>query len=74
MIGVDPEFQGLGLGSELTLAGLESLHDRAPSRACCTSTGTTARRRRLYERLGFTVTRRDRAYRATIEPEELARR
>ena len=30
--------------------------------------------RPMYERLGFTVTRRDRAYRATIEPEEPARR
>ncbi len=74
VIGVDPAFQGLGLGSELTLAGLESLHDRGAVEGMLYVDGDNRPAQTTYERLGFTVTRRDRAYRATIEPEELARR
>ncbi len=58
VIGVDPAFQGLGLGSELTLAGLESLHDRGAVEGMLYVDGDNRPAQTMYERLGFTVTRR----------------
>ena len=62
VIGVDPDFQGLGLGSQLTLAGLESIVARGVETAILyvDSANTTAVA--MYERLGFTVHRVDVAF------------
>ncbi len=68
VIGVDPDFQGLGLGSQLTLAGLESIVARGVETAILyvDSANTTAVA--MYERLGFTVHRVDIAFTAEISP------
>lgn len=63
VIAVDPDFQGLGLGKELTLAGLDHMSDRGITDAMLYVDGHNATARRLYERLGFVVHRTDRAFR-----------
>lgn len=50
-VGVDPAFQGNGLGSAVTAAGLAMLDERAAAVALETS---DERNVRLYQRLGFT--------------------
>lgn len=62
VIGVDPDFQGLGLGKELTLAGLDHIVDRGMPRALLYVAGENSTAKSLYEHLGFTVHRTDRAY------------
>lgn len=62
VIGVDPDFQGLGLGKELTLAGLDHLGDHGISHALLYVDGANTTARQMYERLGFHVHRTDRAY------------
>lgn len=63
VIGVDPDFQGLGLGRELTLAGLDHMVDAGIERALLYVDGANVAARALYERLGFAVERTDRAFR-----------
>jgi mycothiol synthase len=67
VIGVDPDFQGLGLGKELTLAGLDYLSDHGVTDALLYVDGSNATARALYERLGFAVHRTDRAFSRTVE-------
>jgi mycothiol synthase len=62
VIGVDPDFQGLGLGSQLTLAGLDHMVSRGASEALLYVAAENATAVAMYERLGFTVRRTDRAY------------
>jgi mycothiol synthase len=62
VIGVDPDFQGLGLGSQLTLAGLDHMVSRGASEALLYVAAEHATAVAMYERLGFTVSRVDRAY------------
>jgi mycothiol synthase len=63
VIGVDPARQGSGLGRSLVLAGLADLHDRrrAPV-GMLFAAATNDAALRLYESIGFTVARVDRAY------------
>jgi mycothiol synthase len=65
VIGVDPDFQGLGLGWALTEAGLAWLAAQglATGMLYVDATNTTARA--LYDRLGFVLHHVDRLY----EPE-----
>jgi mycothiol synthase len=62
VIGVDPDFQGLGLGSQLTLAGLDHMVDRGASMALLYVAAENTTAVTMYERLGFAVQRVDRAY------------
>jgi mycothiol synthase len=66
VIGVDPEFQGLGLGRQLTLAGLDSIARRGVDIGMLYVDAANAPALAMYERLGFTVHRTDRAYTATL--------
>jgi mycothiol synthase len=62
VIGVDPDYQGLGLGTQLTLAGLDHMVFRGASEALLYVAAENAAATTMYERLGFTVERVDRAY------------
>lgn len=62
VIGVDPDFQGLGLGKQLTLAGLDHLAGKGITRAMLYVAAENTTALAMYERLGFTVHRVDRAY------------
>jgi len=62
VIGVDPDFQGLGLGSQLTLAGLASIAERDVRTGMLYVDGENHVAVTMYERLGFRVHRTDRAY------------
>jgi mycothiol synthase len=67
VIGVDPDFQGLGLGSQLTLAGLDHMVSRGASEALLYVAAENATAVAMYERLGFTISRVDRAYVGEID-------
>jgi mycothiol synthase len=62
VIGVDPDFQGLGLGKQLTLAGLDSIARRGISIGMLYVDGDNTAAMRLYEGLGFTVHQTKRTY------------
>jgi mycothiol synthase len=62
VIGVDPDFQGLGLGKQLTLAGLDHMVDRGASEALLYVAAADTTATTMYDRLGFVVRRVDRAY------------
>jgi mycothiol synthase len=62
VIGVDPDYQGLGLGTQLTLAGLDHMVARRASEALLYVAAENAAATAMYERLGFAVRRVDRAY------------
>ena len=66
VVGVDPDFQGLGLGRQLTLAGLDSIHRRGVDTAMLYVDAANTPARTMYKRLGFTVSRTDRAYTGTV--------
>ncbi len=68
VIGVDPDYQGLGLGTQLTLAGLAHMVDRGASAALLYVAGENTAATTMYERLGFTVYRVDRAYVGEVSP------
>ncbi|HWM21778.1 MAG TPA: mycothiol synthase [Ilumatobacteraceae bacterium] len=62
VIGVDPDFQGLGLGKQLTLAGLDSIARREVSVGILYVDADNTAAVNLYTGLGFTIHRTDRAY------------
>jgi mycothiol synthase len=66
VIGVDPDHQGTGLGRALVAAGLESLGGRGVRTGLLYVDGANAPAVGLYRALGFTVHRRDRAYRREV--------
>jgi mycothiol synthase len=66
VVGVDPDFQGLGLGRQLTLAGLDSISRRGVDTGMLYVDAANTPARTLYEHLGFTVSRTDRAYTGAV--------
>lgn len=68
VIGVDPDFQGRGLGRQLTLAGLASIAERGVGTGMLFVDGDNTAAVTMYERLGFTVHRVDRAFTADVPP------
>ena len=68
VIGVDPDFHGLGLGRALTVAGLRNMVDRGIDRALLFVDATNAPARSLYDSLGFVVHRRDLAFTTDVRP------
>ncbi len=62
VIGVDPRFQGTGLGKALTIAGLDSIAKRGVSHGCLYVDSAQTAPMALYEKLGFVVDHVDRAY------------
>jgi mycothiol synthase len=68
VIGVDPSRQALGLGRALVVAGLSHLADRGIRTGMLFVDGDNEAALRLYESLGFTIHRRDRAYEREVAP------
>jgi mycothiol synthase len=62
VIAVDPDFHGRGLGSALVLAGLENMSRRGITEAMLFVDAENKPAVEMYERLGFRVTRTDRAF------------
>jgi mycothiol synthase len=62
VVAVDPDFQGLGLGRELVLAGLSWLADKGLTVGMLYVDASNVTAVHLYERLGFTTDHVDRAY------------
>ena len=69
VIGVDPSRQGSGLGKALVVAGLAHLAERGIRTGMLFVDGDNEAAIRLYESLGFTTHRRDRAYEREVAPE-----
>ena len=67
VIAVDPDFQGLGLGRQLTLAGLASIAERNVDVGMLYVDGGNTGAVTMYEHLGFVVHRTDRAFTAAVE-------
>ena len=68
VIGVDPSRAGKGLGRALVVAGLASLAERGIRTGMLFVDGENEAAVRLYESLGFTTHRRDRAYEREVAP------
>jgi mycothiol synthase len=68
VVAVDPDFQGLGLGRSLVLAGLDSLHGRGITVGMLYVDRSNTPAVHLYEDLGFTVDHVDRAYVIDVAP------
>jgi mycothiol synthase len=68
VIGVDPSRAGAGLGRALVVAGLRSLAERGLRTGMLFVDGDNGAALRLYESLGFTTHRRDRAYEREVTP------
>ncbi|HEU4841160.1 MAG TPA: mycothiol synthase [Ilumatobacteraceae bacterium] len=66
VIAVDPDFQGLGLGNQLTLAGLASIAARGVTVGMLYVDGGNTAAVTMYEHLGFHVHRTDLAFTADI--------
>jgi len=69
VIAVDPDFQGLGLGRELVLAGLDWLAQRGLQVGMLYVDANNTPARALYDHLGFTVDHVDRAYVGDVSAE-----
>jgi len=68
VIGVDPSRHGQGLGRALVVAGLATLADRGMHTGMLFVDGANDAAVHLYESLGFTTHRCDRAYEREIRP------
>ena len=68
VIAVDPDFHGLGLGRQLTLAGLASISGRGIGVGMLYVDAANTVAVTLYERLGFAVHRTDCAYAVEVPP------
>jgi mycothiol synthase len=68
VIGVDPDFQGLGLGRALTLAGLDHLGATGLTTGMLYVDADNVAAMKLYEKIGFTIHHSDRAYVGDIAP------
>ena len=68
VIAVDPDFQGLGLGNQLTLAGLASIAERGVTIGMLYVDGGNTAAVTMYEHLGFPVHRTDRAFTRDVAP------
>ena len=68
VIAVDPDFQGLGLGKQLTLAGLEHLSGRGIDTALLYVDADNTAAITTYERLGFTVSATNAAFVTEVAP------
>ena len=66
IIGVDPAFAGRGLGPRLVVAGLEYLAGRGAREGVLFVEGDNDGARAMYDRLGFEVTRTDRAFATSL--------
>ena len=66
-IAVDPDFPGLGLGTALTVAGLEHLAGRGLTVGMLYVDGGNTGAVTMYEQLGFTIHHTDRAYLGHVE-------
>lgn len=66
VIAVDPDFHGLGLGSELTLAGLDHLSNVSVDTAMLYVDAANATAVAMYERLGFSVYCTNAAFEADV--------
>ncbi|HET8931035.1 MAG TPA: mycothiol synthase [Acidimicrobiales bacterium] len=62
VIGVDPDFQGLGLGRSLVIAGLAWLADAGETIGMLYVDETNTPAARLYDQLGFSLHHVDRVY------------
>ena len=68
VIAVDPDFHGLGLGRDLTLAGLDHLAGRGIRTAMLFVDADNVGAIRVYDRLGFVVHRTDTLFGGTVGP------
>lgn len=68
VIGVDPDFQGIGLGRSLVIAGLDRLADRGLDTGMLWVEGSNEPAQRLYRSLGFTLHHLDRTYTGEVPP------
>jgi mycothiol synthase len=68
VIGVDPRAQGTGLGRALAIAGLQRMSDRGISTGSLFTADDNTRALQLYQSLGFTIHRTDRAYEREVTP------
>jgi mycothiol synthase len=66
VIGVDPSFQGTGLGRALAIVGLDAVAARGVTTGSLFVAAENTGAHHLYESLGFTVHRVDRAYEAEV--------
>lgn len=73
VIAVDPDFQGLGLGKQLTLAGLGSIEQRGVTDAMLYVDGSNSAAMTMYRRLGFWQARHDRSFAAALTPSSVGR-
>lgn len=74
VVAVDPDFQGQGLGRQLVLAGLASLHERGVGMAMLYVDHDNEAARRLYFSLGFVDDHTDRAYVTDVPADGAGRR
>ena len=72
VVAVDPDFHGLGLGHSLTLAGLESIADRGVIIGMLFVDADNTNAIRLYDKLGFVITRTDCLYGGRLRDPALA--
>ncbi len=70
VIAVHPDFQGLGLGKQLTLAGLEHLSSRGIETALLYVDADNTAAITTYERLGFSVSATNAAFVTEIAPSD----